>query len=191
MLGGWRLSSLRFNLHAVCIRKTTSGLFKKPKVDNGPVATPPKATVVQTTVPTLYTTSDLDANISFNQWGHVSKKLYSEFPSYVHPQQLNYKLPSGGAPEFAFVGRSNVGKSSLIDLLLGNQKLVRVSKEPGCTRNVNFYGLAKENDAVSSHTAYLVDLPGYGFAKMSSADQQKWGEIILTYISNRDQSVLR
>lgn len=146
--------------------------------------------VVQTTTPTIYTTTELDPNYDLTRHGVAAKSLFSMHPSYVHPADLNYGLPTSGVPEFAFVGRSNVGKSSLIDMLLGSQKLVRVSKEPGCTRSINYYGLSKEKDG-KNHQCYFVDLPGYGFAKKSKEEQQKWTDIIHGYVGSREQSVLR
>jgi GTP-binding protein len=132
----------------------------------------------------------MDADGQLSRWGQAAKDLFATVPSYIHPQDMDYKLPLDGSPEFAFVGRSNVGKSSLVDLLLGGKKLVKVSKEPGCTRSINYYGLSKDGKK-NSYVAYLVDLPGYGFAKKSKDDQKKWTEIIHSYVSNRDQCVLR
>lgn len=149
-----------------------------------------KVQVMQTTIPTIYTTSDMDAEVDLSRYGASSKALFGYHPRYLHPGELNYQLPTNKAPEFAFVGRSNVGKSSLVDLLLGNRKLVKVSKEPGCTRSINYYGLSKDKDS-KNYMAYFVDLPGYGFAKKSKEEQQKWTEIIHSYVSNRDQSILR
>ena len=146
--------------------------------------------VIQTTTNSIYTTTDLDPEYNLSKWSSSAKTLFSMHPSYIHPQEMNYGLPTGGIPEFAFVGRSNVGKSSLIDHLMGNRKIVRVSKEPGCTRSINYYGLSKDKDG-KSYGAYFVDLPGYGFAKKSKEEQTKWTEMIHNYVSSRDQSVLR
>lgn len=77
--------------------------------------------------------------------------------------------------EVAVVGRSNVGKSSLINFLCGNNKLARVGKEPGKTRLINYFG-------IDGNKFYLVDLPGYGFAKVSDAEKAKWGELIESYL---------
>ena len=85
--------------------------------------------------------------------------------------------PDDDAPEVAFVGRSNVGKSSLINTILGRKKLARVSNEPGKTREINFYNI---ND-----TFYLVDLPGYGFSKVSLAIKKKWQPMIESYLIGR------
>lgn len=77
----------------------------------------------------------------------------------------------------AMVGRSNVGKSSLINSLCANNKLARISASPGKTRLINFYDV---NDA----RFYLVDLPGYGYAQVSKTEQQRWAEMIETYLSS-------
>lgn len=82
-------------------------------------------------------------------------------------------------PEIAIVGKSNVGKSSLINALTGNGKLARVSKQPGKTRLVNFFLLNKE--------FYLVDLPGYGFARVSKAEKETWDEMMRVYFESTTQ----
>ena len=84
--------------------------------------------------------------------------------------------PEPAYPEFAFVGRSNVGKSSLINTLVNIKNFARVSKQPGKTRTINYFNI---NDAL-----YLVDLPGYGFAKISRGEQQKWQKAIEGYLLN-------
>lgn len=83
---------------------------------------------------------------------------------------------------------SNVGKSSLINHLLGNNKIVRTSKTPGCTRNVNFYAFVTQKGIKST---FLVDLPGYGYAKSSKEDREDWVVMIKKYLVARDLSVLR
>ena len=85
-------------------------------------------------------------------------------------------LPNYDKPEFAFVGRSNVGKSSLINALCNRKKLAKTSSLAGRTRLINFFEINKE--------IILVDLPGYGFAKASKAEQAKWQNLIGTYLSN-------
>ncbi len=93
--------------------------------------------------------------------------------------------PSGPAFEIAFVGRSNVGKSSMINSLAGRRKLVRVSNTPGRTRTLNFF----EVDLLhlgEKRTVRLADLPGYGFAKASKADRAQWQKMIDTYLQKRD-----
>lgn len=89
------------------------------------------------------------------------------------------QCPNTSLPEFAFIGRSNVGKSSLINMLSGKKDLARISTTPGKTRLINFFII---NDAW-----HLVDLPGYGFAKVSKAMRGKFHEFILDYIKNRPQ----
>lgn len=81
--------------------------------------------------------------------------------------------------EVAFVGRSNVGKSSLLNTIVNNFKLAKVSSEPGKTRSVNFYLV---NDKF-----FLVDLPGYGFAKVPFEEQKRWRELIEGYLKGRDR----
>ncbi len=83
-------------------------------------------------------------------------------------------LPDTGQPEAAFAGRSNVGKSSLINCLLNRKNLARTSSQPGKTQTINFYHI---NDIF-----YLVDLPGYGYAKVSEAVKAKWGKMIERYL---------
>lgn len=92
----------------------------------------------------------------------------------VKPSQY----PPVGLPEIAFAGRSNVGKSSLLNLLTGRKALARVSGSPGKTRTINFY---KVND-----TFRIVDLPGYGYAKISKSVSENWGEMMESYLSNRE-----
>jgi len=87
--------------------------------------------------------------------------------------------PETELPEVAFAGRSNVGKSSMINTLLGTKKLVKVGKTPGKTRLVNFFTV--------DDRLMLVDLPGYGFAKVSKAEKAQWGETIENYFTERTQ----
>jgi GTP-binding protein len=86
-------------------------------------------------------------------------------------------LPEEGIPEVAFVGRSNVGKSSLINMLLGRKDLARTSNQPGKTRELNYYLV---NDSF-----YFVDLPGFGFAKTSKVQRSQWATLIGRYIDER------
>ena len=84
------------------------------------------------------------------------------------------KLPDTGMPEVAFAGKSNVGKSSLINGLMNRKSLARTSGQPGKTQTINFYKVNGE--------MYLVDLPGYGYAKVSQAEKEKWGKMIEKYL---------
>lgn len=83
-------------------------------------------------------------------------------------------LPDTGMPEVAFAGKSNVGKSSLINGLMNRKALARTSAQPGKTQTINFY---KINDEM-----FLVDLPGYGYAKVSQQEKEKWGKMIEKYL---------
>lgn len=85
-------------------------------------------------------------------------------------------LPEG-PPEIAFAGRSNVGKSSAINALTGRKRLARISKTPGRTQTINFYDLGEH--------ARLVDLPGYGYARVSQALRAQWGELVGAYLRSR------
>lgn len=84
------------------------------------------------------------------------------------------KLPENHLPEFAFSGKSNVGKSSLINALMNRKAYARTSSQPGKTQTINFYNI---NDAL-----YYVDLPGYGYAKVVLAAKEKWGKMIERYL---------
>lgn len=92
---------------------------------------------------------------------------------------LQSQYPMDNRLEIAFVGRSNVGKSSLINTLTNRRKLVKVSGTPGKTKLVNFFLINNE--------FYFVDLPGYGYAKVSKVEKQNWGKVIETYLINRSQ----
>ena len=85
-------------------------------------------------------------------------------------------LPKNDLPEIAFLGKSNVGKSSLINILMQRKSLARTSQAPGKTQTINYY---KVNDSL-----YFVDLPGYGYAKVSQELRQKWGKMIERYITS-------
>ncbi len=88
------------------------------------------------------------------------------------------QFPEGKLPEFAFSGRSNVGKSSLLNLITGRKGLAKVSRTPGKTRAVNFFEV--------DQTWRLVDLPGYGYARLSKTEVEKWGKVIDTYLRERE-----
>lgn len=87
--------------------------------------------------------------------------------------------PDSGLPEIAMVGRSNVGKSSVINFLTGRKNLARVGNTPGKTRLINFFNLEDR--------LFLVDLPGYGYAKVSKDERLRWGRIVETYLNRREQ----
>ncbi len=89
---------------------------------------------------------------------------------------ITSKLPENTKPEFAFAGKSNVGKSSLINALMNRKSFARISSQPGKTQTINFYNI---NDAF-----YYVDLPGYGYAKVAQEVKAKWGKMIENYLHN-------
>jgi GTP-binding protein len=89
--------------------------------------------------------------------------------------------PKDNKPEYAFIGRSNVGKSSLINMLCNSKDLAKVSQTPGKTQTINFFSVDK--------SWYLVDLPGYGYAKVSRALRGKWQDMIDEYLLTRNQLI--
>ena len=92
---------------------------------------------------------------------------------------ITSRLPENTRPEVAFAGKSNVGKSSLINGLLNRKSLARISSQPGKTQTINFYNVNNE--------VYLVDLPGYGYAKVSEETKAKWGRMIERYLHSSGQ----
>jgi GTP-binding protein len=95
------------------------------------------------------------------------------------------QFPRDGRPEVAFLGRSNVGKSSLLNALAGVRGLARVSAEPGRTRLVNFFRVAGAAGAAGRWDLYLVDLPGYGYAKTGKAVREGWEALVTSYLVGR------
>lgn len=92
------------------------------------------------------------------------------------------QYPAPGIPEIAFAGRSNVGKSSLLNLLCNRKKLARVSGSPGKTQTINFY-------MINDGEFRIVDLPGYGYAKVSKSQSNSWGPMMETYLKDRKQLI--
>ena len=92
---------------------------------------------------------------------------------------ITSSLPENDKPEVAFAGKSNVGKSSLINALMNRKSYARISATPGKTQTINFYNI---NDAL-----YLVDLPGYGYAKVSEKEKVQWGKMIERYLHGSGQ----
>lgn len=90
------------------------------------------------------------------------------------------QYPTDGLPEVAFVGRSNVGKSSIINALTNRRHLAKVSQTPGKTRLINFF-------MINEGEFHLVDLPGYGYAKVSKTEQASWGKTIEMYLTDREE----
>lgn len=95
--------------------------------------------------------------------------------SAVRPEQY----PEGDLPEFALAGRSNVGKSSFINKMLNRKSLARTSSKPGKTQTLNFF--------IINEMMHFVDVPGYGYAKVSKSERAAWGKMIETYLTSREQ----
>jgi GTP-binding protein len=98
--------------------------------------------------------------------------------TYVISSPDHTKSPAPDRPEYAFIGRSNVGKSSLINMLTGNEKLAKTSGTPGKTQLINHFNINDE--------WYIVDLPGYGFAKVAQSDRRRWEQMIENYLRKRE-----
>lgn len=96
---------------------------------------------------------------------------------FVISNEKSENCPITELPEYAFIGRSNVGKSSLINMLTGSKKLAKTSSTPGKTQLINHF--------LINQSWYLVDLPGYGWARVSKAAREKWGKMISYYLRNR------
>ena len=92
---------------------------------------------------------------------------------------VSSKIPDMQLPEFAFAGRSNVGKSSLINSLMNRRSLARTSSQPGKTQTINYYNVNNE--------LYFVDLPGYGYARASKTEKEKWGRMVERYLQGSSQ----
>ncbi|MDX1771375.1 MAG: ribosome biogenesis GTP-binding protein YihA/YsxC [Planococcaceae bacterium] len=88
------------------------------------------------------------------------------------------QYPEGGLPEFALAGRSNVGKSSFINKMIGRKSMARISSKPGKTQTLNFYKIEER--------LFFVDVPGYGYAKVSKTSREAWSKMIEEYITTRD-----
>ncbi|RYG53132.1 MAG: YihA family ribosome biogenesis GTP-binding protein [Chitinophagaceae bacterium] len=100
------------------------------------------------------------------------------------------KCPPANKPEYAFIGRSNVGKSSLINMLCNNEKLAKTSRSPGKTQMINHFDVVSEGPDESGKSIqypwYLVDLPGYGFAKISISSRRRWEQMTEHYLKERE-----
>ncbi len=105
------------------------------------------------------------------------KNLFSR-AEYIISAYSMAQLPDTGLPEIAFAGRSNVGKSSLINRLLGRKSLVKVSSKPGKTQSLNYF--------LVDDCCYFVDLPGYGYAKVPQQLKKQWQALITSYLENRE-----
>jgi len=117
---------------------------------------------------------------------HIKKAQYIiSSPSFE-------KCPSPDMPEYAFIGRSNVGKSSLINMLTNNDKLAKTSNSPGKTQMINHFEINSVPKAGDFNETkwYLVDLPGYGFAKISQSSRRRWEQMIENYLRKRENVVM-
>lgn len=92
---------------------------------------------------------------------------------------ITSRIPETSIPEVAFAGKSNVGKSSLINALMNRKSLARTSSQPGKTQTINFYNINQE--------MYLVDLPGYGYTKIAESEKRKWGVMVENYLHSSKQ----
>jgi len=112
--------------------------------------------------------------------------------SYIVSSPDFEKCPVPDKPEYAFIGRSNVGKSSLINMLCDNDKLAKTSGSPGKTQLINHFEIVSSLDEsegklkVNTYKWYLVDLPGYGFAKVSQRSRRRWEQMIENYLRKRE-----
>merc|ERR1712127_277935 len=102
-----------------------------------------------------------------------------ESSNFIKSSSKTIDCPQNNIPEFAFIGRSNVGKSSLINMLTQNKKLAKISGNPGKTLLINHFFI--------NNNWYLVDLPGYGYAKISKKEKKKIESIIVDYFTNRNK----
>ena len=107
-----------------------------------------------------------------------SAKYIISSPDYV-------QAPKADRPEYAFIGRSNVGKSSLINMICNNQKLAKTSSAPGKTQLINHFEVLSSEEN-GERKWYLVDLPGYGFAKISQSSRRRWEQMIENYLRKRE-----
>lgn len=113
----------------------------------------------------------------------MSKELIHS-ATFVKSSVETDKCPPPIYPEFAFIGRSNVGKSSLINMLVNKKGLAKTSASPGKTQTINHFLINEEK-----HPWYLVDLPGYGYAKTSKTERNKWGSFIRNYLDQRENLI--
>src|SRR3954451_16065956 len=121
--------------------------------------------------------------------------MFIKSAEYVISSPDYSQCPPPDRPEHAFIGRSNVGKSSLINLLTNNQKLAKTSGSPGKTQLINHFVIEswKGDEPPAGHKKpdawYIVDLPGYGFAKVSQSSRRKWEQMIENYLRKRENLV--
>lgn len=121
--------------------------------------------------------------------------MFIKSSEYIISSPDYTNCPAPDRPEYAFIGRSNVGKSSLINMLANNQKLAKTSGSPGKTQMINHFAIEswKGEEAPTVYKKpdlwYIVDLPGYGFAKVSQSSRRKWEQMIENYLRKRENLV--
>jgi GTP-binding protein len=206
-VGSWRKEQGKFVAHpsqwgnANLKRKDQEGVEIPDEVDLT-VFNPTKATgrlAMASPSPYVWGMKGLDRDHILHLTDDVALRANRSLQGcFLPPNMFKFALPSAGVPEVAFAGRSNVGKSTLVGTLINNLKLVRASKEPGCTRTVNYFGLARPPRTkaagateVERSAIFLVDLPGYGYARAPRGDVVKWTAAVEGYLTQRDCSVLR
>ncbi len=110
-------------------------------------------------------------------WIEAGRRLFAQDCRFIHAAQTLEQLPPVGGPELAFAGRSNVGKSSLVNALTGRRALARTSGQPGRTRQLNFFDLGGQ--------VVLVDMPGYGYAEAARQVKEDWQGLMFEYLRGR------
>jgi len=113
------------------------------------------------------------------RWMEVFKKMKVHNVEMVISAVRPDQYPEDGLPEFALAGRSNVGKSSFINRMIGRKALARISSKPGKTQTLNFYKIEEQ--------LFFVDVPGYGYAKVSKTEREAWGKMIERYLTGREE----
>jgi GTP-binding protein len=112
----------------------------------------------------------------------VAKETHVSKAEFTAGAQTRAQIPPPNAPEIAFAGRSNVGKSSLLNMMLARNGLARTSRTPGCTRQINFFDVS----IAAGPSIVFVDLPGYGYAKVSKAESRDWKQLLESYLKERE-----
>ncbi len=118
-----------------------------------------------------------DGSEALSESAAAAEKLFAAPCHFIAAAETVEAVPAPGLPEIAFAGRSNVGKSSLVNALVGRRKLARVSRTPGRTQSLLFFELGRR--------LVLVDLPGYGYAQVGRERSRAWGALVMDYMADR------